>query len=53
MIPHENQIIQIVFENDFCIIMMNPAAPGGTPPRRINDGNVQKPSCPAMPEERP
>jgi hypothetical protein len=50
---HENQILHSGFENDFCIIIMNAAAPGGMPPRRINDGNVQKPSFLTVPKERP
>jgi hypothetical protein len=32
---------------------INPAAPEGAPPRRINDGNMQKTSCGAVPEKRP
>jgi len=48
-----NQHIQIVFENILFTIMMNAAAPYGAPPRRINDGNVLKSPCPAVPKERP
>ncbi len=33
--------------------MMNAAAPDGTPPWRINEGNVLKLPSPAVPEERP
>jgi len=33
--------------------MINPAAPEGTPPRRINDGNVLKSPCPAVPRRGP
>ncbi len=32
---------------------MNAAAPEGTPPRRINDGNLLKPPCPAVPQRGP
>jgi hypothetical protein len=32
---HENQIIQIVFENFFCIIMMNAAAPKRDAPAAV------------------
>ncbi len=35
------------------MIVMNAAAPEGTPPRRINDGNVLKPPCPAVPRRGP
>jgi len=43
----------MVLENDFRTIMMNAAAPDGAPPRRINDGNLQKPHCPAVPRRGP
>ncbi len=33
--------------------MINPAAPEGAPPRRINDGNLLKPPCPAVPRRGP
>ena len=32
---------------------INAAAPDGAPPRRINDGNVLKRSCPAVPQRGP
>ena len=32
--------------------MINPAAPDGAPPRRINDGNLLKLPCPAIHKER-
>jgi hypothetical protein len=34
-ISHENQIIQIVFENVFCIIMINAAAPKRDAPAAV------------------
>ncbi len=33
--------------------MINPAAPEGAPPRRINDGNVLKSPCPTVPRRGP
>jgi hypothetical protein len=33
--------------------MINAAAPEGTPPRRINDGNLLKLPCPAVPRRGP
>jgi len=33
--------------------MINPAAPEGAPPRRINDGNLLKSPCPAVPRRGP
>jgi len=33
--------------------MINPAAPDGAPPRRINDENLLKPPCPAVPRRGP
>jgi hypothetical protein len=34
-------------------ITMNPAAPEGAPPRRINDEKCRKPPCPAVPMRGP
>jgi hypothetical protein len=50
---HENQIIQIVFENVFCIIMMNATAPEWTSPRRFLGLQIQKTILPCRASERP
>jgi len=46
-----NLIIEIVFENIFCIIMMNAAAPDGTPPRRFRNLPLFKPFAQRGPDE--
>jgi hypothetical protein len=48
-ISYENQIIQIVFENVFCIIMMN-AAPVGRPRGGFNDNIINLFALPCLGE---
>ena len=52
---HENHSIRYAegFVSLGSLCMMNAAAPDGEPPRRINDCNLSKTSCPAVPRRGP
>jgi hypothetical protein len=43
----------MMMETLILLSAINPAAPDGAPPRRINDGNLQNPPCPAVPRRGP